>query len=65
MIEIILFAFFVYLMCKLPEWISNNRTSPPGYHKDWDKSNYDIVTKGKDFYHRQNLSGEYDIPNKK
>lgn len=65
MIEIIIFAIVMWAICKLPENLSNNRTTPPGYHKDWEKSNYDIVTKGKDYYHKQNLAGKYDVPDKK
>ena len=49
-------------LCKGTEWKSNNRTPPPGYHKDWGKSSTDIVLHGKDYYHRQNLAGKYDVP---
>ena len=60
----IIFIVVVYCLCKSTEWKSNNRTTPPGYHRDWGKANYDITMHGKDYYHKQNLAGKYDIPDK-
>lgn len=61
----IAFCVVLYLIVKTPERRSNNRTTPSGYHKDWDKANRDIILKGKDYYYKQNLDGKYDVPDKK
>lgn len=61
----IIFIVVIYCLCHATEWKSNNRMTPPGYHKDWSKASTDITLHGKDYYHRQNLAGKYDIPNKK
>lgn len=61
----IILIVVVYCLSKSTEWKSNNRTTPPGYHKDWGKANYDITMHGKDYYHKQNLAGKYDVPDKK
>lgn len=61
---IILIGIYVWL-AKGTEWRSNNRTTPVGYHHDWDAANYDITMHGKNYYHQQNLKGKYDVPNSK
>lgn len=66
--EIVLsIAFIVFLIWiwNKDKWASNNRVSPPETTHDWSKANADIVLKGEDYYHKQNLAGKYDIPNKK
>ena len=34
--------------------------TPPGYEHEYDKANYDLVTKGKQYYYQQHLQGKYD-----
>lgn len=62
MIEIILFAIAMYIICKLPEWRFNNRTSPDGYKTDWDAMTKDIVSgKSKSEVMYKSNAGGYDI----
>lgn len=49
-----------YILCHLDEWRSDNRMTPPGYEHDYNKANYDLVTKGKQYYYQQHLQGKYD-----
>lgn len=49
-----------YILCHLDEWRSDNRMTPPGYEHDYNKANYDLVTKEKQYYYQQHLQGKYD-----
>lgn len=61
-ITIILFAIIMYLICKVPEWKSNNRTSPDGYKTDWDAMTKDLVSgKSKSEVMRKSNAGGYDV----
>ncbi len=59
----ILLIVVVYCLCKSNEWKSNNRISPPGYHTDWKQMNIDHTLHGKDYVHRKNIAGGYDVKN--
>lgn len=61
----VLFLVGIYCLCHMTEWKSNNRTTPSGHHKDWKQANVDLTLYGKDYYHKKNLRGGYDIPDKK
>ena len=64
-IEIIIVVGIFVWIAKGAEWRSSNRSTPSGYHHDYNAANYDITVHGKDYYHQQNLKGRYDVPNKK
>lgn len=65
LIPFIIICAIVYCFIKSKEWKSNNRENPIGTKMDYASANYDIATHGEDYYHKQNLSGKYDIPNDK
>ena len=55
----------MYCVFNSVEWRSNKRTSPKGMTTDWRASNRDLVLHGKDYYHKKNVAGGYDIPDNK
>lgn len=59
--SVVLIALAIYFGGAL-ERTSFNRTPPEGTKKDWDKATNDILLHGKDYYHKQNLAGKYDMP---
>lgn len=65
LIEIIIFAIVMYVICKIPEWRFDNRTSPDGYNTDWDAMTKDLVSgKSKSEVMRKSNAGGYDIKSK-
>lgn len=57
---------FTYVMCKLPEWKFDNRTTPPGTTTDFGKMNDDLMRNGmskRDVMNKFNRGG-YDILDK-
>lgn len=58
---------FMYVLCKLPEWKANNRTTPPGKQIDYSAIQNDRILKGysnRDVAIKKNQGG-YDVPVKK
>lgn len=66
MIEIIIFAIVMYVICKIPEWKFNNRTTPDGYETDWGAMSSDLASgKSKSEVMAKSNRGGYDVPKKK
>lgn len=61
----LVFIVIVVVVLNIEKLASDNRLPPEGMKKDWNKATTDIVTKGKDYYYKQNLTGKYDVPDKK
>lgn len=65
MLEIIIFAIVMYVICKFPEWKFNNRTTPDGYETDWGAMSHDLAMgKSKNEVMAKSNRGGYDIPKK-
>ena len=61
----IILLIVIFCLSKSTEWKSNNRRTPSGYEHDYRQANIDLALHGKDYYHKQNLAGKYDIPDEK
>lgn len=61
----IIVVAIMYCVFNCVEWKSNNRIPPKGMKTDWDAANKDLVLHGKDYFHKKNVTGGYDVPKDK